>query len=372
MMEIQSYSAFSIKRVTPGFWAYEADFIPPTSAYREKTETNLLNKGADYVVIHRTETDKWYMFYELVDKALRLYLPTTIKLQELLQTEERNPYVRMLEFIIREERRIADRFFVFCPTKQHAGLARLLFSFIFERGADGDNVIELDAACAFYTAPSSADDDIVYRHEIFDKSFQRERKRETLLERIDRYDNGQVVHIIRVHKQHKALLKYWQEQEVKAIQTVKSVKEGEPLWTNDPHFPSIAMPVPDYEFKSMIRDIFYFDSKKEEEPISKKGEEPISKKSGNIERIFTKTEMRFNKAFVDIFNGNFSVDAFSTGDFIAYTTVGDPLVPDLMISFDYITTYDRSAHQRLPVLYINYTARMMQGMLHRMKNGTAY
>lgn len=111
-------------------------------------------------------------------------------------------------------------------------------------------MIELDAACAFYTAPSSADDDIVYRHEIFDKSFQRERKRETLLERIDRYDNGQVVHIIRVHKQHKALLKYWQEQEVKAIQTVKSVKEGEPLWTNDPHFPSIAMPVPDYEFKS--------------------------------------------------------------------------------------------------------------------------
>jgi hypothetical protein len=41
--------------------------------------------------------------------------------------------------------------------------------------------------------------------------------------------------------------------------------------------------------------------------------------------------MRFNKAFVDIFNGNFSVDAFSTGDFIAYTTVGDPLVPDLII-----------------------------------------
>lgn len=348
--------------MTHAFWADQENvktYDPPTSAYREKTESELLSNGADFVVIHTTEMGIWYMFYEIVVEALRLYLPTTIKLQELLQTEERNPYVRMLEFIIREERLRANKFFVFCPTKTHAILARLFFSFIFERGGlGGDNVIELDAACAFYTVPD-VNDNIVYRHEIFDMSFQRERKKQTLLERMDRYDNGQVVQIIRVHKQHEALLIDWQEQENEAIQTVKSVKEGESFWTNDPDFSSTPRQVPDYKFKSMIREIFA--------SVGKEGEEePISKKPRSL-------EMRFNKAFVDIFNTMCSEDVFYIPcDFIAYTTVGDPPVPDLMISFDYITTSDPSANQRLPVLYINYTVRMMQGMLYRMKNGTAH
>lgn len=322
-----SVLGFQRVKVDPGFWESELGrtLTPPSNTYRDKIETPLLNNGANYVVIHTTtETDTWYMFYEVVGTSIRLYLPTTIKTQELLLTEERNAYVRMLEFIIRQESARTDRFFVFCPTKIHAGLARILFFFIL---APNDRyVIESESLCVFYTILEN--DEIEYRHKNDDyKNLRRSTKKEVFLERIDKYENEQVVRIIRRNKHHERLLRHWQKREWEAFEKVSDPDHAD-------YIPGLA--------------------DTEAEPTYKKTRD---------------NQSWFNRVLKNIFLHPYSRDAFETGDFIAYTMVGD--VPDLVITFDNLTLWDDSLLQNIPTLYINYTARTMLGMLYRQKNQIA-
>lgn len=349
-MEIQSYSAFSIKRVTPGFWAYEADFIPPTSAYREKTESDLLSKGADYVVIHRTETDKWYMFYELVDMAIRLYIPAFIKTQELMLSGENNVYVQMLEYIIRTEGVLANRFFVFCPTLEATKLAKMLFSSIVDRGKH--RKYESKSVCAFYTEPQQ--EDIRWLHRTKNAESEDTRQNGVLVERLDNYPNDdQVVRILRVTAQNHHLLKKWEEKEKQCVQQKDAAAALSDIQSTE------------NRLLIRIRQILDTDKQANPEPET----EPETKKSRTGPDPI---EIRFNKAFNDIVRAKCSdvLESVYRYYYIAYTTVDTDL--DLIIIFRYVERTDILPGQRVKMLHIDYTVRMLQGMFRRIELGTNY
>lgn len=339
---ITSFSAFQVVNVTPEFLKSDVGktLLLPSKTYREKIENPLLNKGANFVVLYRTETGVNYMFYELIRWCLRLYVPSIIKTPELLIKEEKNIYVQMLEFIIRHHGPDRNRFFVFCPTKLQTQLARMLFAYVLERGFTRRS--EYKSAGAFYMDPTTDPNRITWLHELDDWSVIEKRQAGLFLERFDEYDNGQTVNIIRITEQHKRFLEALRDLEDGVLTIIHDVKEG-----NYSH--SLSDP---------IREIL-------EANVRSAGESD-AKKSRSL-------TSRFNRAFADIWNATYSgevLHSLDNYDFMAYTMVNNVL--DLIIFFNYQTRWEAALDQRVSVLHISYTLRMMQGMMVRLEEGTAY
>lgn len=344
---ITSFSSFKVGKVTPQFLNGDmgSTMILPTKTYREKIENPLLNMGANYVVMYQTQNEMMlYMFYELVSSSLRLYVPSIIKTPELLIKEEKNIYVQMLEFIIRLHGPDRNRFFVFCPTKLQTQLARMLFAHVLERGFD--RVSEYKSAGAFYMDPTSDPNKITWLQELDDWSVIEKRQAGLFLERFYEYDNGQTVYIIRITEQNRRVLKNWNDMEDAMLKIVHDVEQG--TISNDG------------DLSDQVRKIL-------EAKVRIAGESD-TKKSRSL-------ESRFNRAFVNILNATYSGDVLESYslekyDFMAYTMVNT--VPDLIIVFNYGTIWDAALDQRVPVLHISYTVRMLQGMMVRLEEGTAY